>query len=128
MRLLRVSYSSPKEHYTLLLKVQHVSTLRNPKYLTPTYWRSRCRFHQRRDSRQKSVHLLIVGEQLFQPYTYVSVSLYLHFHVVNPTFAVTCIICDGWPVVSCPPRARLPALVGPLAFAVTCITCDKFRL
>ena len=34
---------------------------------------------------KKNAHLLIVGEQLFQPYTYVSVTLYLHFHVVNPT-------------------------------------------
>ena len=88
-RSLRVSYSSPKEYRTLLLNVPHVSTLRNPKYLTPTYWRSRCRFHQPRASGQKNAHLLIVDEQLFQPYNCVSVTLYLHFHVVNPILVFT---------------------------------------
>ena len=34
----------------------------------------------------------MVGEQLFQPYTYVSVTLYLHFHVVNPNITYVTII------------------------------------
>ena len=33
---------------------------------------------------KKSAHLLIVDEQLFQPDAYVGVTLYLHFHVLNP--------------------------------------------
>ena len=33
---------------------------------------------------KKSAHLLTVDEQLFQPYAYVGVTLYLHFHVLNP--------------------------------------------
>ena len=84
MRLLWVSYSSPKEHRMLLLKVPHVS-----HYVIPNIWLQRTgeviavsTNAEIRD--KKSVHLLIVGEQLFQPYTYVSVTLYLHFHVVNP--------------------------------------------
>ena len=39
-----------------------------------------------------NAHLLMVGEQLFQPYTYVSVTLYLHFHVVNPNITYVTII------------------------------------
>ena len=42
---------------------------------------------------KKSAHLLIVGEQLFQPYTYVSVTLYLHFHVVNPNITKVLVKC-----------------------------------
>ena len=37
---------------------------------------------------KNNVHLLIVDEQLFQPYIYVSVTLYLHFYVVNPTSGI----------------------------------------
>ena len=33
MKSLLVSYSSPNEHRTLLLKHSHMSTLHNPKYL-----------------------------------------------------------------------------------------------
>ena len=33
--------------------------------------------------------LLLADEQLFQPYTYFSVTLYLHFYVVNPTSSGT---------------------------------------
>ena len=36
LRPLLVRYESPKEHHTLLLKLSHVSRLRNPKYFTPT--------------------------------------------------------------------------------------------
>ena len=34
---------------------------------------------------KKIADLLLADEQMFQPYTYFSVTLYLHFHVVNPT-------------------------------------------
>ena len=37
---------------------------------------------------QKSAYLLLAEEQLFQPYTYFSVTLYLHFHVVNPIYII----------------------------------------
>jgi len=29
-----------------------------------------------------------VNEQIIQPYIHVSVTLYLHFHVANPTFEI----------------------------------------
>ena len=35
LRPLLVRYKSPKEHHTLLLKLSHVSRLRNPKYFAP---------------------------------------------------------------------------------------------
>ena len=66
----------------LPLKLLHVSRLLNPNYLTPTAWRNRRRFQ----IVDKKAHLLLADEQLFQPYTYFSVTLYLHFHVVNSTF------------------------------------------
>jgi len=37
---------------------------------------------------KKSAHLLIVSEWILQLYIYVSVTLYLHFHVVNPNYAI----------------------------------------
>ena len=75
MRSLRVSYSSPKEYHTLLLKVPHVSTLRNPKCLTPRTGEVVAVSTNVEIWDKKSAHLLIVGEQLFQPCTYVSVTL-----------------------------------------------------
>ena len=85
MRSLWVSYSRPKEYHTLLLKVPHVSTLRNPKYLTPTYTGEVVAVSTDVEIREKKncSSILIVGEQLFQLMG-VSVTLYLHFYVVNP--------------------------------------------
>jgi len=53
----------------------------NPKYLTPMSGWSHCRFHQEIDSRQKK------GSIINSEWTnniYVSITLYFHFHVVNP--------------------------------------------
>ena len=35
--------------------------------------------------KKKIADPLLADEQLFQPYTYFSVTLYLHFHVVDPS-------------------------------------------
>ena len=83
LRPLLVRYKSPKEHRTLLLKLSHVSRLRNPKYFAPTPGEIVAVSTNVEIADKKIADLLLADEQLFQPYTYFSVTLYLHFHVVN---------------------------------------------
>ena len=73
-----------RDYRTLLLKLSHVSRLRNPKYFAPTPGEIVAVSTNVEIADKKIADLLLADEQLFQPYTYFSVTLYLHFHVVNP--------------------------------------------
>ena len=68
----------------------------NYKHIIPNIWLQRtgevAAVSTNVELRDKKKCSLMVGEQLFQPYTYVSVTLYLHFHVVNPNITYVTII------------------------------------
>ena len=58
--------------------------LRNPKYFAPTSGEIAAVSTNVEITDKKIADLLLADEQLFHPYTYFSVTLHLHFHVVNP--------------------------------------------